>query len=366
MKKMKKRILSVAVALLMSLVCLIPGSPIQAASTNTTTTFDKYLVLNQDANVPNVTFTFSIAAGAALDATSTTPRIEAGIGTPVIGSATFGPTDTTYTTVQSGDTATLNSGEQYAKKTVSVDFSNISFTEPGIFRYIITEGASTASGIANDAESTRTLDVYVGYSESADGTLDIMGYVLHKGSDAIPDAADKDKGFQNTYSTKNLTLKKVVTGNQGDRNKEFNFTVTISGATVGNRYTVVPSKTGDPTQLTVGANGSVSGNFHIKHNETVVIQGLAPNDQFAISEADYSSAGYSTSYQINGGTQNTGKQTAATNMGNTAQTVVFTNHRASSVATGVLMDFTPYLLLGVVALAGSVMLIVFSKKRRAH
>ena len=97
---MKKRILSAAVALLMSLVCLIPGSPIQAASTNTTTTFDKYLVLNQDANVPNVTFTFSIAAGAALDATSTTPRIEAGIGTPVIGSATFGPTDTTYTTVQ--------------------------------------------------------------------------------------------------------------------------------------------------------------------------------------------------------------------------------------------------------------------------
>ena len=100
----------------------------------------------------------------------------------------------------------------------TLDFSAVQFTEPGVYRYIITESGSN-QGITNDADLTRVLDVYVNdASADVDGTftkkLTIAGYVLHSNENDEPDVAagadfgstgayvaTKSQGFTNSYDT---------------------------------------------------------------------------------------------------------------------------------------------------------------------
>ena len=356
-----KRLLAAAMVLAMTLTVFLSGATALAASdmNSNVIEFDKYLILKNDANVPKVTFEFTISHGEAQDATATSPRIEAGIGSPVISSAVFTPSDKPITTAVQG--ITLGQNEQYVKKTVSIDFSNVAFTAPGIYRYIVTESASSVN---NDANARRILDVYVIYDTSASSTtsLKIAGSVMYKETESS--TLEKSRMFVNTYSTNNVTLKKEVTGNQGDRNKDFTFTVTIQG-NPGNVYSVLQGS--NTVVLTVNQNGTASGTFSLKHNGSIVIQGLATGDTFAIEENDYSKESYNTSYKLNGATTaTTGRSLSATTMGDGAQSVVFINNREGSVPTGILMEFEPYLILGAVVMASFLLLYVPGKIRRSR
>ena len=359
-----KRLLAAAMVLAMTLTVFLSGATALAASdmNSNVIEFDKYLILKDDANVPKVTFGFTISHGEAQDATATSPRIEAGIGSPVISSAVFTPSDTPITTAVQG--ITLGQNEQYVKKTVSIDFSNVAFTAPGIYRYIVTESASSVNGITNDDNASRILDVYVIYDTSASSTtsLKIAGSVMYKETESS--TLEKSRMFVNTYSTNNVTLKKEVTGNQGDRNKDFTFTVTIQG-NPGNVYSVLQGS--NTVDLTVNQNGTASGTFSLKHDGSIVIQGLATGDTFAIEENDYSNESYNTSYKLNGATTaTTGRSLSATTMGDGAQSVVFINNREGSVPTGILMEFEPYLILGAVVMASFLLLYVPGKIRRSR
>ena len=135
-------------------------------------------------------------------------------------------------------------------------FSKVQFTEPGVYRYVITE-SGTNQAITNDADLTRVLDVYVNDASSdADGALvkklTIEGYVLHSNVDDEPDVAagenfgsagayvaTKSQGFTNSYDTSDLTLRKQVTGNQASRDKYFEFTLSIDKAQPNTKYDVV-------------------------------------------------------------------------------------------------------------------------------
>lgn len=359
-----KRLLAAAMVLAMTLTVFLSGATALAASdmNSNVIEFDKYLILKNDANVPKVTFGFTISHGTAQNATATSPRIEAGIGSPVISSAVFTPSDKPITTAVQG--ITLGQNEQYFKKTVSIDFSTVAFTAPGIYRYIVTESSSSVNGITNDSNASRILDVYVIYDTSASSTpsLKIAGSVMYKETESS--TLEKSRMFVNTYSTNNVTLKKEVTGNQGDRNKDFTFTVTIQG-NPGNVYSVLQGR--NTVDLTVGQDRTASGTFNLKHDGSIVIQGLATGDTFAIEENDYSNESYNTSYKLNGATTaTTGRSLSATNMGDGAQSVVFINSREGSVPTGILMEFEPYLILGAVVMASFLLLYVPGKIRRSR
>ena len=154
------------------------------------TTFKKFLIMDAGDSVPNATFAFTIAPGTARSANTSdnsVMQVLPGVGTPTIGTATFAPGNSTETTAgsnidvaraasdrASGLTAAtgveLESGEKYATQTVTVDFSGISFDEPGIYRYIITETANAAhaaAGIMHDNDVDRVLDVYVVHKEAS-------------------------------------------------------------------------------------------------------------------------------------------------------------------------------------------------------
>ena len=290
---------------------------------------EKYLIMDQDANVPNATFSYSIAGGTAKTATENNGKqIYSGAdanrisgGLPSVGTAVFTPNDTTYTSAQempssthlkmpSGklDPVTLTNTQKYARKDITINFGNVSFNEPGIYRYVLTETASSAIGITDDSSNSRILDVYV--ESDSSGVLSITGYVLHKTATSYDD--DKADGFINTYTTHNVTVANEVSGNQASRDKYFKFTVSISGAVAGTVYNIDLSNAdaetnvngatsqshNNPSTLTVGQNGTISGEFWLQGEQSIIVKGLADTTTLRAVEDDYSADGYDTTYAV--------------------------------------------------------------------
>ena len=395
---LKTRLWALAATLLL-LISLL-AMPVSAVKGGTTT-FNKYLILNENAHVPDADFTFKIAPGTPVpaDSASGMPAIYAGIGAPTVSVAAFSPDDTATTKVENNE-VTLETGEAYAKKQVTVDFSSVDFTAPGIYRYTITENDPTSqSGVEIEGNSTRTLDVYVEYTDDSATNLAVTHYVLQDGTDN-PNSATKSKGFTNTYTTYDLTLTKKVTGNQGDRDKFFRFTVEISNAVPGTVYDVVIPTTDTPQQddleqgdnlssvnsnrLTVGAaespstTGSVTGTYYLKSGQSIVIQGLTKDTKYTIEEKSYSTDGYSTAYSVEVGGKEVVQSTTSNSTGDRKMsidatepdgtattgdnTVTFTNSKSGTVPTGILLETAPYLILGAVVVVGLVVL--FATRRR--
>ena len=275
-RKEKKRFYGLKTAAVVAAAVMTAAgtaAPAFAATTpvvGTKTTFDKYLVMKKNANVPNATFSYTVSIPtddemAKLanpeDTNGTNLTVRKGIGAPTASSTEFKAGDQTFDSKQSvrtdksstgydeakEDQVTLGDNQKYAKHTSTVDFSKVTFSEPGVYRYKITENDTTEKGITKDS-TPRFLDVYV---ESDDaGALSIKGYVFHtlnavqpkgskneSGKDVLgsnnPDG--KNKGFTNTYTTQDLTLTKTVTGNQGFRDQYFKFHVNITNLDGGAR-----------------------------------------------------------------------------------------------------------------------------------
>lgn len=354
---------AMALAVMMALSC---GTPALAAAGQTYTStdganvviFEKYLTMDKEANVPNITFNYTIAAGTAQNANvdNQTVQIYAGNdatrvqGFPSIAQnqAVFAVGQQTYDTVQASpstlqsqhndasmnallDEVSLDSDKKYARKDVKVDFSGVYFKEPGIYRYIITETASASNllshGVTDDDDLTRVLDVYV-VNDGYNGTkpkLKIEGYVLHNTeatdsvkADGSSQQATKADGFQNDYETENLTIRETVDGNQASRDEYFEVTVKISDAIAGTKYDV----TGDfdqttqvtpinttqhtnPTSIVVGADGTVTTTYWLQHGQEITINGLAKNTQYDINENPTTlfNEGYTPSATIEGDTK---------------------------------------------------------------
>lgn len=378
MKHAGKRCAALVLSLLMAAMCLTTAMPAYAANVPPSgeqmkTTFDKYLVMDAGTNVPNAEFEFTIEAGSAVNGSGSKPSIYAGIGTPTVEKAEFTTADSTTEGLPTAASGSVTAEKKYATDKVTVDFTGISFLSPGIYRYIITEIASTQDGIENDSTTTRTLDVYVGYENDSDTNLEVMGYTMYLGTVTDADNLDTNKsnGFTNTYQTSDLTLEKKVSGNQGDRDMYFEFTVSITGAVPGTVYSVDNSNASysddpaDPTELTVGADGSISGTFHLKHKESIKIQGLTSAVKYSIEEKDYTEEGYTTSHKIDSGSSVDSRSTGEQIMGTEDHSVTFTNRKGGIVPTGIILETAPYLLLGAVVIVGFVALTLTKKRRKA-
>ena len=364
-----------------------------------TTKFDTYLIMNKDANVPNASFTYKIAAGTAknYDVNGKKFEVLSGVGTPTISDAdnstegsqvVFTTTDTTYTTVQSGDQVKNFDAttQKYAKKEATIDFTGCTFTEPGIYRYVITE-SGTNQGISNDDHADRYLDVYVTDNETGLSGLEVKGYILHandteigagdqSGSDGVANDS-KSQGYTNVYATGNLTFKEGVSGNQASRDKYFAYTVEITGATAGTTYQVDLSKADtvsgtnvatikenqgktNPATLTVPAGQtSVSGTFYMQNNQEITIRGLAENTGYTVTakEEDYKStpAGVTGYADATNGTISTTTRAAG------EVKTSYLHSRSGVIPTGVVLKIFPF---AVMMLAGVFGIFRFAGKKR--
>lgn len=376
-------------------------TPVAGTSCN----FNKYLIMDAGDNVPNATFSFTVAPGTAVSASNTVMQVLPGVGTPTIANVTFTNSDTTATAAgtnidvartaaQRVEGATsgvqLDAGQKYATKQATVDFSTVKFNEPGIYRYIITETANEAhanAGIIHDTDVDRVLDVYV--TDNGSGTLVVSSYVLHTnvsapvinttmGSADVAAAgdalSDKTDGFTNEYGSKDLRISKEVSGNQASRDKWFEITATFTNvadadtfvvsiandndantndgnadATSGTTAATITANQGktNPTSVT-GAQLKAGQKFYLQHGQNVVIRGIAPNATYTVTEnaEDYQSA-------VMNGKTNSGTIGSVAGSNKVAE-AGFTNTRNGVVPTGVILDSAPFIIiigLAVAALA---------------
>lgn len=409
-----------AAALLMAgMMTALMATPAFAATqytalAGTTTTFDKFLVMDEDASVPNVEFAYTITGtgnAKTYDVSGTNNKVEVldGIGTPTItwdsvgsaaGTVKFQPTDTTTTKAANDASATpapvkgLDAGEKFAKHTATVDLTGINFTEPGIYRYKISEAATTQAGITNDGNLDRYLDVYV--TDNGSGALVLSGYVLHSSADDVPMSAtngsdtgtypqNKSQGYTNEYATKNFTFSKTVNGNQASRDKYFKFHVKIENATEGNVFVVSladdsnantvdgnadasPTKTdattyttmSNPTSLTANASGVAEADFYLQHGQSIAVRGVTIGAKYTVTETkeDYKPAATATE-----GTVAATGDSVVVNSAAVDNTIAFTNTRNGVVPTGILLTVAPFAALTLVGGVGAATMMVKSRKK---
>lgn len=403
-----KRLNAALIAVLLCAMILAPATafadgetptPPAYSVTGTSTSFTQFLVFKSDANVPVVTFNYSIAAGTGISASPAgegtaakmeviSPSTATGVtGSPTITAdqAAFNTEDTKYTEKQDGDTFTLDSGEAYAKETVTVNFSGVTFTEPGIYRYIITMTSENQQGISYDTQhmttsvaKQRVLDVYV---IDTNGTLSIDKYVLHElvgdvpaGNDNGSEPAanpldDKSVGFVNEFGSQNLVIGKAVSGNQASRDKYFKFTIEIANAVAGTKYTVDISDADASVAAGVNAATKVSGSnvaeitvpadetsvtayFYLKNDQSVKIMGLATDSTYSVTEdaEDYKSTPGASGTFV--GNLTSLSSTTSGTIADQDVSVGYTNTRNGVVPTGVMLTVVPGVAIVAIALFG--------------
>ena len=396
------------------------GTPVLAAAgTNygatiegtKTTTFDKFLVMDKQANVPNATFTYAVTAGntKAYDVAGKKFQVLAGVDSDKITMAGVGAADAaansivfkqgdgsdTHDTTKDEYVKNIDAAKQkYALKTATLDFSKVQFTEPGVYRYIITE-SGTNQGITNDADLTRVLDVYVNdASADVDGAftkkLTIAGYVLHSNENDEPDVAagenfgstgaytdKKSQGFTNSYDTSDLTLRKQVTGNQASRDKYFEFTLNIDKAQPNTKYDVViddADATSKANAATIDANagqtnvtsittdgaGKATQKFYLQHGQQITVQGLAKDTTYAVTEntEDYKSTANTAAAPVVDTKADTEAAPVDGTIVSTDLTTGFLNTRDGVIPTGVIMAVAPFAVVTVLGGAGVVTMVM--------
>lgn len=306
-------------------------------------TMDKYAV------EPNADFKYTIAPAEASELTNTGMPATAGVE----GAVSLSPSSVYYSAegLSSEDNADGVTKTITAQMSVSLVTSR--FAAPGIYRYKITQTPPELDGL-NVVYKELFLDVYV---ENGNSGLVAKGCTLSTAAGS----GSKISGFENKYVTHKLTITKVVAGNQGDKNKDFEFTVTIKGAD-GETYKYGTVKNGVTTMNKTTTKSGATFTETLKHGESVIVYGLSSEDKFAVTEADYHGDGYKTSYKIGDGTNSTeGSSIAEEAIGAYDTTVIFTNTKDATVPTDVIRTVAPY--VAIVAFA-AVMGVVFFRPRR--
>lgn len=198
-------------------------------------------------------------------------------------------------------------------------------------------------------------------------------------------AADFDALFPGTLLNNNninyrnpnvdVTISKTVAGDYGDRNKKFDFTITVqdtsgtplaSGTSLSYTGGTLPGSGAEALEdgtLTLDATGSAD--FKLKHGQTVTVSGIPTNGKVQIAETAVS--GYSTTYQIDSGTAQNGTDTNLIAMNGTNRTAAFVNTHGEVVAAGITGGMTSTTLritTAVLSLAGAWYLISRRARRK--
>lgn len=358
MKTGKRRLAAftvVAATMLLALVGVVTPAWAEEGSklsvTGNKVTITSTLTMNKDAVEPNAQFEYSISPAEMNELTSTSgmpvTRGVSGAVTLLSSSVNFSAQGLPSEDNAGGITKTIT-----AELSASLDTSM--FTAPGIYRYKITQTPPPLDGL-NVAHEELFLDVYV---ENGDSGLVAKGCTLSTEAGS----GDKTSGFKNTYVTHKLTITKVVAGNQGDKKKDFDFTVTIKGAE-GEAYKYATVKDGTTTLNESNAKPGTTISVSLKNGESVIFYGLSLNDKFTVTETNYSSDGYKTSYKISDDTSSKEEDSSIAEKDKVTSdtTVIFTNTKEATVPTDVIRTVVPY--AAIVAFA-AVMGVVFFRPRR--
>lgn len=223
-------------------------------------------------------------------------------------------------------------------------------SEPGVVEYDLVETDNATAGMTY--ATGYKVKVWL-YRDDTNGGALYRVAKLYNGSN------EKATAVTNTYSAGTLAVDKKVTGNMGDRSKDFNVTVTFTapeGKTVrstisytdGTEQTLAPNAWGD---------GTATVNIALKHDETVTFTNIPYGVKYKVVETDYSEEGYVTSYSV------VNVNTDGAVVDSIEEKVTITNNKVADVDTGIALDSLPYVLLLAVSVVG---MAAFVMKKRAE
>lgn len=214
------------------------------------------------------------------------------------------------------------------------------YTNVGVYEYTLKEVAGTTAGVTYYDKGIKLVVTVV---NDNNGKLRIAAVHTESTGEA------KSDNFPNTYKAGELDVSKTVTGNLGDKNKYFEFKVTLTGEegkTYRDSYAVTGgSNTANPSTIKIGEETT----FLLKHGDTITIANLPYGVKYTVTET--AAEGYTTEK-----TGDTGEINAAD------QAAKFTNTKEGSIDTGVVLNNMPYILVLAVLAAGVAVFII--RKRR--
>ncbi len=248
---------------------------------------------------PAIEYTYEIAAATGSELVSITDDTtdhESGLATTVTANGGVTP-GVTMTGTAAGKIAWTNADILDASvtgaanyKNLTIDFTDVVFGAPGVYRYKLTETANayTTSGVTEGSEKThvRYLDVYVMRSSTyTDGTAStdwtIYGYVcVEGGTTDVTSSTTKTNGFVDSnsaadtstadeYHTHNLTVSKVLSGDSTMNSHPFPFDVAWTAGSATGTFQFIAETEGTVSMTTadVSATTSVNGTDVAAHKK---------------------------------------------------------------------------------------------------
>ena len=339
-----------------------------------------------DVHAPVITYTYAVtpaevdgltvtdAAGNHESKTEVQAPIKAGITDGLKVDELVFTNDKTWETAVDGKTNSYD---------INLDFSGVSFTQPGVYRYRIDEqiSAETYKELAMTDGGTNTvyLDVYV------DGNFEIYGYVCMAENKSVSASTAKINGFVNgasdgsdKYYTYDLTLDKEVVNDKYAEGHAFPFSVSFSNtAGYASTFTIIEtakegSKGFGPEEASAP---TWSGTVEVKHGSPITYTGIPAGVDVKVNETnDLIGVTYQVTSKVNGELASSDNslvykenstavevKTTAGNAIDKTQSVLIINTLLLISPTGVALRVAPFVLM----MAAGAVLLIFTRRRRA-
>lgn len=251
-------------------------------------------------------------------------------------------------------------------KEANFSFDPITFKETGTYKFNIAEVIpdeavdNVLNGIRYDTHKTV---VTVKVTKSNDNILNavVTSYKNAEGS------TDNKAVFENTYES--LTLAKTVSGNIGDKGKEFEFEIRLTDKDGVDLPNGMYSYTGGTVVdgVTAPADGTISlvngkATVTLKHGQSVTIIGLPTDAKYTIVETNAEAYTTKITAKPTATIYEDSRTVSGSLSANATTTITYNNERNSGPITGIFLDNLPWILaLCFVLFGGSALYL--SKKR---
>lgn len=192
------------------------------------------------------------------------------------------------------------------------------------------------------------------FTVNDDGTIAVTGQQLQPGEPIVM----VDKAIQT------VTIEKKVTGINGNKQKEFNFKLTVNADDDLKNGEVLDGKLyKDGQVLDVNIMVGREYLFNLKDTDKLEVTGLVAGSTYTLNEEEYNKDGYTTTVMVNDKEKKNADTDATYTVVDGKNNVIFINHNEKIVPTGILFDIMPY-LIGMAFVTLSSIAFLLSVKRR--
>ena len=372
-------VLAGVMAMAMSVTAFAAGN----GSDDTVTIKDVLKVYNPDETsvyAPDVTFHYSITAGTGGATVTDENDVQAIVlagnwsgknsnGTKI---AVSGEPSITESVAYTRDNTLAADDEGAAnEKIITVNFENVTFPKPGIYRYEITRTTTDTNNVLESKENvTRYFDVYV---KEENSKRTIYGYILHDISgDISKTSTTKYNNFTSEYKTSNLTVGKTLVNDATMNGHQFPFSVSFVN-TKNAHIKVDPNQGADGKATATAMNAGATTSAPTIANEGIVKYIGIPNGFTSTVYETNDVTG--TTYKSEATADNTvnakniiwttegdaNKSNDATTSAaeDQTKTIAFTNTLEVISPTGLFLRFTPFLVI----IGAAILLLLVSRRR---